>query len=123
MDSEAGSAATPDPGAGAPEQGYPSILDDETDRRMHAGFAEYGGVEVTIGNSAHEDFTDAPYLSRKAALLDRRPDGHAIRIAVECTATFFDAVFRGQDSPSCETGSANTRIKVWRPTAPDAPAK
>ena len=122
MDSGRGAAATQDPGAAMPEGGYPSILDDETDRRLHAGFAEFGGVEITIGDSADLDFADAPYLSRTAALFGRRPDGHAIRIAVECAATFFDAVFRGETSPSCETSSTNEQIEVWRRPAADAPA-
>ena len=114
-------SATDRPPAADPQRRYTSILDDETERRLHAAFAKFGGVEVTIDASAHEDFSDAPYLSRAAAIFNRRPDGHVIRIAVDCAVTFFGSIFRGETSPSCETSNPNTRIVVRRRPTPGEP--
>jgi dienelactone hydrolase len=120
--SDGNASATDRPAAAGPQRRYTSILDDETERRMHAAFARFGGVEVTIGASAHEDFSDAPYLSRAAVILNRRPDGHVIRIAVDCAVTFFESVFHGETSPSCETSNSNAQIVVWRRPMPGEPA-
>jgi pimeloyl-ACP methyl ester carboxylesterase len=120
--SDGNASATDRPVAADPQRRFTSILDDETERRMHAAFARFGGVEVTIGASAHEDFSDAPYLSRAAVIFNRRPDGHVIRIAVDCAVTFFGSVFSGDTSPSCETSNPNARIVVWRPPTPGEPA-
>jgi dienelactone hydrolase len=122
ISSDGHTSATDRPAGADPQRRYTSILDDETERRLDAAFSRFGGVEVTIDASAHEDFSDAPYLSRAAVIFNRRPDGHVIRIAVDCAVTFFGSVFRGESSPSCETSNPNTRIVVRRRPTPGEPA-
>ena len=78
-----------EPDLADPARRYPSILDVESGRQISAGFAKFGGVEATIGHSMHEDFSDSPYISRAAAFLGPRPDGHVIRAAVDCSVSFF----------------------------------
>ena len=96
-----------------PQRRYNSILDEETEHRLHDAFAKYGGVEMMIGASRHEDFTDSPYLSRIAAIFDHRPDGHVVRVAVDCAVTFLESVFSGQTLSSCETAHGKVQIVVW----------
>ncbi len=122
MGSDGPASATDDPAAADPQRRYPSILADETGRRIHAAFAKSGGVEVTIANSTHEEFSDAPYLSRAAAIFGHHPDGHVVLAAVDCAVTFFELVFRGETSPSCRTSNPNVRIVVWHPPASGEPA-
>jgi pimeloyl-ACP methyl ester carboxylesterase len=109
--------ATPppeDPDSADPNRRYPSVLDLETSQRTSAGFAKSGGVEATIGHARHEDFSDWPYLSRRAAFLGRRPDGHAIRAVGDCAVTFVESVFRGDASPSCKTSTSDVQVVVAR---------
>jgi pimeloyl-ACP methyl ester carboxylesterase len=120
--SDGPASAKDDPAAENPERRFTSMLDDQTGRRMHEAFARSGGVEVTIGDSTHEDFSDAPYLSRAAAIFGRRPHGHVIPIAVDCAVTFFESVFNGESSPSCETSNPKARIVVWHRLTPREPA-
>jgi len=103
-----------EPDSADPTHRYPSILDVESDQQISAGFAKFGGVGEAIGHSMHEDFSDSPYLSRVAGLLGRRPDGHVIRAAADCAATFLDSVFRGDASPSCKTSTPDVQVVVHR---------
>ena len=105
-----------DPAKDEPQRRYRSILDEETARRLHTGLARFGGVQITINASRHEDFSDSPYQSRAAAIFNRRPDGHVIRVAVDCAATFFELAFRGEPSPLCETASA--KVQIVTPPSP-----
>ena len=114
--SDGPASTTGAPAADDPNRRYPSILDEETDRRMKAAFAKFGGGETTIVASVHDDFSDAPYLSRTAALFNRRPDGHVIRTTADCAATFFAAAFRGEAQPSCQSSNPNIRV-VWHAAA------
>jgi dienelactone hydrolase len=123
MSSDGGGASTTDdPDSADPNRRYPSILDVESGQRISAGFAKFGGVEATIGHSMHEDFSDSPYLSRAAAFLGRRPDGHVIRAAGDCAVTFLESVFRGDASPSCKTSILNVQVVVARRPSSGAPA-
>jgi pimeloyl-ACP methyl ester carboxylesterase len=117
MESNGPTSATDDLTSANPQRRYPSLLTETTDSRIQMAFANFGGVDVTIGSSEHEDFSDGPYLSRAAAIFNRRPDGHVIRIAVDCAVTFFESVFSGETSPSCETSNPTARIVVWRRNA------
>ena len=58
--SDGPASTTGAPAADDPNRRYPSILDEETDRRMKAAFAKFGGGETTIVASVHDDFSDAP---------------------------------------------------------------
>ena len=49
-----------DPAKDAPQRRYRSILDEETARRLHTEFARFGGVQITINASRHEDFYGLP---------------------------------------------------------------
>jgi hypothetical protein len=83
-------------------------------QRITAGFAKLGGVEA-IGNARHEDFSDSPYLSRRAAFLGRRPDGHAIRAVGDCAVILLESVFRGDASASCKTSTPNAPSRCRAP--------
>jgi dienelactone hydrolase len=113
---------TEDPGSADPNRRYPSILDIESDHRIQAAFAKFGGVEATIGDSMHEDFSDSPYLARGGAFLGRHPDGHVIRAAVDCTVTFLESVFRGDASLSCKASNPNVKVVAHRRPSSGAPA-
>jgi Platelet-activating factor acetylhydrolase, isoform II len=112
--SDDGAAPAPDPNSADPNRRYRSVLDLEDSQRISTGLAKFGGVEATIGNARHEDFSDSPYLSRRAAFLGRRPDGHAIRVVGDCAVTFLESVFRGDASPSCKTSTPNVQVVVAR---------
>jgi pimeloyl-ACP methyl ester carboxylesterase len=113
--SDDGATFVPDLDSADPDRRYRSVLDLEDSQRISAGFAKFGGVEATIGNSRHEDFSDSPYISRRAAFWGRRPDGHAIRAAGDCVVTFLESVFRGDASPSCKTSTSNVQVVVAPP--------
>jgi pimeloyl-ACP methyl ester carboxylesterase len=112
----------PDPDSADPNRRYRSVLDLEDSQRISAGFAKFGGVEATIEHARHEDFSDSPYLSRRAAFLGRRPDGHAIRAVGDCAVTFLESVFRGDASPSCKTSTSNVQVVVARRPSSGEPA-
>jgi pimeloyl-ACP methyl ester carboxylesterase len=120
--SDDSAAPAPDPDSADPNRRYQSVLDLEDGQRISAGFAKFGGVEATIGHARHEDFSDSPYLSRRAAFLRRRPDGHAIRAADDCAVTFLESVFRGDASPSCKTSTSNVQVVVARRPSSGGPA-
>jgi dienelactone hydrolase len=112
----------PDPDSADPNRRYRSVLDLEDSQRISAGLAKFGGVEATIGHAKHEDFSDWPYLSRRAAFLGHRPDGHAIRAAGDCAVTFLESVIRGDASPSCKTSTSNVQVVVAHRPSSGEPA-
>jgi dienelactone hydrolase len=115
VESDGGATTAPeDPDSADRDRRYRSMLDLEMGQRISAGFAKAGGAHATIGHSMHEDFTDWPYLSRRAAFLGRRPDSHVVRAAGDCAVSFLESVFRGDASPSCKTSTPNVQVVVAR---------
>jgi dienelactone hydrolase len=107
-------AATPaDLSSPDPARRYRATLDDATDRRMSSEFARHGGVLVTVLGSDHLDFSDMGYLSRRALLGGRRPDGAAIRTAADYSAAFFWQMLGGEASQLFSDPPPHVRLRTW----------
>ena len=103
-----------------PTHRYPAILDDTTDRRIISEFAKHGGVTVTVLGSEHSSFSDMAYLSRRALLQGRRPDGAIIRTAANYAAAFFGQILNGEESPLFSDPPPGVRLQAWDRPAPES---
>jgi dienelactone hydrolase len=96
-----------------PAHRFPSMLDDASERRIFSEFAKHGGVYVAVQGSGHQDFSDVAYLSRRALLQGRRPDGAAIRTAADYSTAFFGQILNAEVSPLFSNPPAGVRLQTW----------
>ena len=106
-----------------PARRYHAMLDDAADRRVANELAKHGGVCITVLGSDHLDFSDMAYLSCAALLQGRRPDGAAIRVAVDYSGAFFEEILNGETSSLFSDLHPGVQLKAWKRPAPEARAR